>query len=77
MKIHQHGAEIFNKMCSFEDSIGCCPSFQLSHQKNPCYSSLMKICELGAKIFNKTYSFVEGIGLLALILIVSLKESLL
>ena len=83
MKIHQHGAGIFSKMCTFEVSIGLYPhcdhlikripvievswksinmelryltkcalltvsiglfhSFWLSHQKNPCYRSLMKI----------------------------------
>ena len=37
MKIHQHGAEILNKTCSFKVSIGLYPSFQSSHQKNPYY----------------------------------------
>ena len=116
MKMHQHGAEIFNKICSFEVSIevlplqlsyqripvievswksvnmepryltkcavlklaqGCCPSFWLSQQKNPCYRSLVKICQHGAEIFNKTRSFKVSIGLLLLISIISWKESLL
>ena len=147
MKIHQHWAEIFNKMCTsevsnrdvtphfdclikripvidvswksvnikpnqfnktyrFEVSIGlfpvievsckstnmelryltkcallklaqgCYPSFWLSHEKNPCYGSLMKISQHGAEIFNKLCTFEVSIGLLTLILIISSKESL-
>ena len=53
MKIHQHEAKIFNKMYSFEASIGLLPSFQLSHQKNPFYSSLIKIHLHGAEIVKK------------------------
>ena len=51
--------------------------FDRSHQKNPCYRSLMRICQHGAKIFNKTCSFEVSIGMLPLILNVSSKESLL
>ena len=53
------------------------PSFQSSHQMNPCDRSLMKICQHGANIFNKTGSFEVSIGLLPLISILSSKESLL
>ena len=56
---------------------GCYPSFWSSHQKNPCYRSLMKIYQNRAKIFNKKCSFEVSIWLLPLILIVSSKESLL
>ena len=56
---------------------GCCSSFQLSHQKNPCSWSLEKIHQQGVKIFNKTCSFEVSIGLLTLISIISSKESLL
>ena len=55
-------AEIFNKTSSFEVNIACCSSFQLSHQNNPCYGSLMKIYQHGAEIFNKTSSFEASIG---------------
>ena len=64
MKICQHGAEIFNKMCSFEISIGFYPSFQSSHQKNPCYRGLIKICKHGAEMFNKMCTFEESIEFL-------------
>ena len=77
MKIHQHGAKILDKTCSFEVSKGLLHSSQLSHQKNPFYKGLMKICQHGAKIFNKMCSFEVSIGLLPLILIVSSKEFLL
>ena len=75
MNILQHGAKIFNKMCSFEVSIGLLFSFHLSYEKNPYYRSFMKICQHGAKIFNKMCSFEVSIRLLPLILIVSSKEA--
>ena len=52
-------------------------SFQLSHQMNPSYRSLIKIHHLGAEIFNKTCSFKVSIWILSLISIVSSNESLL
>ena len=53
--LSRHGAKIFNKTCSFALSISAdTPHFNLSHQKNACYRSLVKICQHGAKIFNKT-----------------------
>ena len=64
MRICQHGAKIFIKMCSFEVSKGLMPSFQSSHQKNHCYGSFIKICQHGAKIFNKMCSFEVSIGLM-------------
>ena len=75
MKIHQHGSEICKKMCSLEVITGFLPSFQLSHQKNPCYSSFVKICQHEGKIFNKMCTFEVRIGLLPFILIVSSKEA--
>ena len=62
MKTSQQGVEIYNKMCSFEVSIGCCPSFGLSHQMNSCYGSLTKISQQGAEIFNNMCSFEVSIG---------------
>ena len=56
---------------------GCCPSFQLSHQENPCYRCLVKIHQEEGKVFNKACSLEVSIGLLSLISIVSSKESLL
>ena len=76
MKIHQQGAEIFNKAFTFEVRIGLLPLI-LSHQKNPCYRSLVKIHQYGAEIFNKTCSFEISIGLLTLILIILATEPLL
>ena len=35
----------------------------MSHQKNPCYRSLMKIHQHGAEIFNKLYTFEVSIGM--------------
>ena len=77
MKICQYRAEIFNKMGSFEVSIGCYLSFQSSHQNDSCYRSLVKICQHRAEIFNKMCSFEVSIRLLPLILIISSKESIL
>ena len=51
--------------------------FQLSHQKNPCYRSLMKIHQHQAQIVNKMCSFEVSIGLLPHFSIISSKESLL
>ena len=64
MKISQEGAEIYKKCAVLKLAQGCYPSFQWSHQKNPCYRSLVKILQKGAKIFNKTCSFAVNIGLL-------------
>ena len=71
MKIHQHGAEIFNKICSFEVSIGLLPLISILSSKQSLLKSLMKIYQHGAEIFHKTCSFEVGIGLVPLILIVS------
>ena len=57
-------------------SLGFCSSFQSTHQRNPCYRSVMKIYQQAAEIFNKTCSFKVSIGLLPLIPIISSKESL-
>ena len=59
----------------FDISIGLFHSFWLSHQKNPCYRSVMKIHQHESKIFNKMCTFEVSIGLLSLILIISSKES--
>ena len=62
MKIHQHGTEIFNKMCSFEVSIGLVHLILNVSSKNPCYISLMKIHQHGAEIFDKMCGFEVSIG---------------
>ena len=67
MKICQQGAKICNKTFTFEVSTGFCPSFGLSHQKTPCYRSLVNINQHGAEIFNKTCSFQFSIELVLLI----------
>ena len=62
--MHQHGAKIFNKMCSFKVSIGLLPLLLSSHQKNTCYRSFIRICQHAAKIFIKMCSFEVSIGLI-------------
>ena len=77
MKIHQHGAKIFNKMCSFEVTIGLVPLISIISSKESMLRSLLKIHQHGPKIFDKMCSFKVSIGLVPLILIVLSKESLL
>ena len=49
MKIHQHGAKIFNKMCSFEVSRGVLPHISIVSSKESLLEA--KISQPGAKIF--------------------------
>ena len=56
VKIYQHGAEVFNKMFSFEVNIRLLPLIQSSNQKNPYYRSLVQCHQHGTEIFNKTCS---------------------
>ena len=53
----------FTKHAVLKLAYGCCPSFWSSHQKNPCYRSLVKFCWHGAVIFHKTSHFEVSIGL--------------
>ena len=63
MKIHQHGAKIFDKMFSFEVSIGSLPLILIISSKNPFYKSVVKIHQYRAEMFNKTCSFEVSIEL--------------
>ena len=79
MKICQHGAKIFNKMCSFEVSIRVLSLILIvSSTESLLYiKGLVKIHQHGTMIVNQMCIFEVSIGVLPLILTVSSKEYLL
>ena len=54
MKICQHGAELFNRTCSFEVSIGCYPHFNHLIKRIPVIEVLQKSVNMEPRYFIKS-----------------------